>query len=249
MDIPLFIEQLEELVKETAEQSEQPKFDKLQSYLGTGLHVAGLRSAEIKALYKQTAEELPSDPQAQLSIWHEVWQTSDWFEVLSMPLLFVRQRAGKLDARDLLTRLVKWQERIDNWAHSDELAHAFANQLQVQEKEVAALLSSYNRSSNPWDRRQSMVVPIRINRKDGKQLPWTQLESWLLNLLEDKDYFVQKGVGWCLRDLARNFPEKVHRFTDTYVTRLSAPAFATASEKVAPSVKSRWKALRKSARQ
>lgn len=248
MDISLFIDQLEELVKETAEQSEAPKFDKLQSYLGTSLHVAGLRSAEIKNLYKETAAELPPNPLVQLDIWHKVWQASEWFEVMSMPLLFVRQKARKLDKKDLLSRLVKWQQRIDNWAHSDELAHAFAFQLQVQEKEVSDLLSLYNRSSNHWDRRQSLVVPIRINRKDGKQLPWPLLESWLLNLLDDPDYFVQKGVGWCLRDLARNYPDEVYRFTDKHVTRLTVPAFATASEKVDSSLKERWKAERKMAR-
>jgi 3-methyladenine DNA glycosylase AlkD len=167
---------------------------------------------------------------------------------MSLCLIFVRKRHKKLDAKKLFKVLNSWINRIDNWAHSDELSYSFATLMDRLPKEVAELQQRWNTSKNPWERRQSIIIPIRINRPAGKQWPFGQLIQLVDNLVEDSEYFVQKAVGWSLRDLARHYPNEIMDWMEGNHLRLSSTAFATATERVSPELKGRWKLQRKQQR-
>jgi 3-methyladenine DNA glycosylase AlkD len=64
----------------------------------------------------------------------------------------------------------------------------------------------------------------------------------------DKEYFVQKGIGWALREICRHYPEEQLQFLYKYASRMSSTAFATATEKIDALEKENLKMLRKQAR-
>jgi len=65
------------------------------------------------------------------------------------------------------------------------------------------------------------------------------------NLLSDPDYFVQKGVGWTLRELYLAYPSETFKFMTGHFAQITLTAFAAASEKLKPAEKEKLKALRK----
>lgn len=240
-----FLEELQEHLKELSIRAEQPKFENLASYIGTNIPILGLRSPQINEVFK-SGFTFDQEPLAlQLDIWDYFWKHTDCFEVMSLCLIFIRKRHKKLEAAHLFQVLKSWMDRIDNWAHSDELSYSFATLMDRLPHEVAHLLNQWNHSENPWERRQSLIIPIRINRPPGKQWPFQQLIYLVERLVDDKDYYVQKAVGWALRDLARHYPAEIMDWMNSHQIRLSSTAFATASERVAPGVKDAWKLLRK----
>lgn len=88
--------------------------------------------------------------------------------------------------------------------------------LMASPRETLKFLEKWNRSKNMWKRRVSVVAFVRRAGKTGK---FTVHALRLCDrLIWDKEDLVQKGVGWCLKDIMRG--DKVQVIG--YVKRLRA---------------------------
>jgi len=65
-------------------------------------------------------------------------------------------------------------------------------------------------------------------------------------LLADGEYYVQKGVGWALRELRNVYPKEAHAYLLKHIRTVSPIAFTIAIEKVGEAERAKLKALRKS---
>ena len=70
----------------------------------------------------------------------------------------------------------------------------------------------------------------------------------ILPLIDDLDYYVQKGVGWALRETHSAYPSETKKLFNKEVLKLSSIAFTTSMEKMDKSSKEKYKELRKEAR-
>jgi len=74
-------------------------------------------------------------------------------------------------------------------------------------KDTLRFLKKWNQSKNMWKRRASVVAFVR---KVGENGEFTNEALALCeNLIFDKEDLVQKGVGWCLKDVMRGDKKKV----------------------------------------
>jgi 3-methyladenine DNA glycosylase AlkD len=69
-----------------------------------------------------------------------------------------------------------------------------------------------------------------------------QLVSPLLN---DKEYFVQKAVGWTLRESYNVYPKQTYQFIEENIKHISPTAFTTCLEKMTEKQKLTLKLKRK----
>ena len=102
------------------------------------------------------------------------------------------------------------------------------------------MLKKWNRDSDPWKRRQNLVVLIR--RRNKHTLAFEEMIPLIERLVSDDDYFVQKAVGWALRDIALVFPEP----TETWVEargRTKQSCFRNCFRTHPPTLKA-WKEVR-----
>lgn len=65
------------------------------------------------------------------------------------------------------------------------------------------------------------------------------------SLLDDSDYYVQKGVGWALRELWQLDMKTTTKFLNKNIARISPIAFTAAIEKIPIEEKEVLKKLRK----
>jgi 3-methyladenine DNA glycosylase AlkD len=68
------------------------------------------------------------------------------------------------------------------------------------------------KSGNIWLQRLSVIFQLGYKAKTDTRL----LERNILRLKESDEFFVQKAIGWSLRDYARTDPEFVRRFVLTH---------------------------------
>ena len=61
-------------------------------------------------------------------------------------------------------------------------------------------------------------------------------------------YYVQKGVGWTLREAGHAYPKEVFAYFEKNMGRLSAHAFSAATEKLSQKQKEHLKKIRKAAK-
>jgi 3-methyladenine DNA glycosylase AlkD len=100
------------------------------------------------------------------------------------------------------------QDMVDNWALSDSLSKIYSKIFEIDSELIYPVLSDWNKSENPWKRRQSIVSLLYYSSTRKNVLPFIKYIRLIKRLLTDDDYYVQKGVGWTLRELGNVYSEE-----------------------------------------
>ena len=134
---------------------------------------------------------------------------------------------GRLAAAKLLTQarirpdaavwdlLHSWLPDFDAWAVADHACMAMQKRL-TADPERLDQVELWTRSDHMWTRRAALVAT----------LPWTKqnhpkpddlarrdrILGWAAGYVPDRDWFIQKAIGWWLRELSKHDPARVHRF-------------------------------------
>lgn len=220
----------------------------LKKYIGTTYKIRGLSVPVQRSVFKKGYSFSSLKPEEQIDIWDSIWNESSSHEVMSQALLFWEKYHTKVNPALAWKHLKNWVGRIDNWAHSDSLSGFYSYLLEVETDMVLPQIIKWNKSKNPWERRQSVVSLTHYHRKREQVLPFSTMITLVENLLHDKDYFVQKGVGWALREIGNAYPKETFAFLIRNYAHLSSVAFAAAAEKLGTKEKEQLKKLRKLSR-
>ncbi len=74
-----------------------------------------------------------------------------------------------------------------------------------------AWLPEWRKAESFWLRRSCILFQLKYkDRTDFKLLKQIILEN-----LSDKEFFVQKAIGWSLREYAKSFPDRVREFVES----------------------------------
>ncbi len=200
-----------------------------------------------RAIFRQGYSFNSQDHATRLRIWDHIWHEGQFIEVMSQALLAYERKTPDKEILAAWPALRGWSSRIDNWAHSDSLSSVYARLLELDPGRIYPVLAKWNQSSNPWLRRQSVVSLLYYSSARTSLLPVSKLLPLVKNLLHDEDYYVQKGVGWALREISNVYPREARSFLLKHVRNLAPAAFSSATEKYAPKDKAQLKSLRKRA--
>jgi 3-methyladenine DNA glycosylase AlkD len=107
-------------------------------------------------------------------------------------------------------------------------------------------LAIWNKDKDLWKRRQSVVSMLYFSGTKKIYLPFEKITALVEPLLKDKEYYVQKGVGWTLREMNTVYPKETFPFLIRHIKAISPIAFTIAIEKMEAVNKANLKALRKS---
>jgi len=225
-----------------------------RNYLGgrsSALRYHGLKVPRQRDLLKQPLFDFEglSDTDV-LGLWDRVWKESDIAEVMALPLFYYGDKIRKKqDIDHIWSKIRSWVKRCDNWPHSDNLSFLYSHLLERRPKDIKPELQKWNRSSNPWKVRQSMVSLIYYNNLREKPPSFSFCKNMVTPNLSHTDYYVQKGLGWTLREMGVFYPERTYEFMLKHVSKISPTAFTTAIEKIPPSQKLNLKNIRKAKRE
>ena len=241
--------EVEAVVRKTAPQRSKQN---PASYIGGGVssyRYAALSVPQVRSIYKHTPfsfrDKTPVAKIQEIKTWDYIWQKSQIYEVASLALLHMSDGVKKGDLlAQHLPMLKKWALRLDNWAHSDSLSSVYTRILEADRKAMLPILEDWSDSKNPWLRRQSIVSLLYYSSARKEVLPFTKLISMLKKQLRHDDYYVQKGVGWTLREIGNVYPEQTFAFLETHIGSVSAGAYSAATEKLSPARKNHIKKLR-----
>lgn len=202
-------------------------------------------------VHRKAAREVYSfsnlDENQQWSHWLEVWRKSDIFDVKSVAICWISSPKRKE------LRLKNWRDvvamttEIDNWAHSDSLSAMLAELLEARPA-LFSVYKKWNKSKNPWLRRQSLVGIYCYARLRKKPLPATKSLPMVKNLLRDPHFYVQRGVGWTLREIDRVNPKLQKAFVRRHLSDISSVAWFATSELYPVALRKELVALRKASR-
>lgn len=218
-----------------------------ESYIGGGqsqLRYIGLRVPDLHKTLQVGFSFSTLDERKQIKIWDQIWWKSDCYEVMALALSWFYSSARQPYLAESWPILKKWAERIDNWAHSDTLSGIYARILENQPNLVYPVLEKWNSSKSPWIQRQSIVSLMYYSSQRKKILPFNKIIKLVEPLLNSEHYYVQKGIGWTLREAFNVYPDKTFLFITKNILKLSPHAFSAATEKMNQRQRGQLKQLR-----
>ena len=169
----------------------------------------------------------------QLAIWDELWRTENNFWLRLHAYFFLERHLKKEnELLEMCPVIVQWQEQVDYWGLCDALAKIYTKIMVVAHDKVYAQLKQWNRDENLWKRRQSVVSLLYYSRTKKQHPTFAEVEQLITPLLADKEYYVQKGVGWSLREMHTVYPKEALAWLKAKIKQVSAIAFTIAIEKM-----------------
>lgn len=194
----------------------------------------GLSVSQSRAALKAGYNFLKLPAEKVLQVFDHIWFNAVFFEEMSQSIYSYEKKSL---SKDQFRAISRWIDRCDNWAHSDGLSSIYALALEENPDLVLPVLQNWNSSDNPWKRRQSVVSLLYYSRARKKVQPFEVMIELVQALLRDNDYYVQKGVGWTLRELYNRYQERTLRFISDNVNVISPAAWQATTEKLSVSTK------------
>lgn len=217
-----------------------------KNYVGGGqskLKFLDIKIPEVRRVFKEGFSFSDQAPEKQWKIWDYVWKKSDTFEVMLLASYWAASRPFEETFAHHKVMLA-WLARVDNWAHSDELSSHYVKFLEHAPEKLLPVFRKWNRSAKPWFKRQSMVGLLYYARSRKRTLPANLILDFVERHMNDEHYYVQKGVGWTLRECGNVYPRPTLKYLRKNAGRIPAAAWTAATEKLSPSTKKSLTALR-----
>ena len=238
----------------------------LQNYYRTKLDLLGLSLPTQRGRLATGYAELHGKSwDEQAVIWFRVWNESKLMESMSQAIFFFEEWAHertKLKRKHLRSQksdeffafdplwpyLVKMVDCCENWVHSDGLSGLLSAAVEERPVERYKTLETWNRSKNPWFRRQSLVSLHFYSRMRKQPFVSTKTLPLIEACLDDEHFYVQRAVGWALRECYNVDSKTTLPFLKKHIHRIAPIGYYAATEKLSSEEKARLKALRQKTR-
>jgi 3-methyladenine DNA glycosylase AlkD len=238
-----YTKELENTLKALSSHISRESAERAKQYMSTAHHVYGLGTKAQNDLGKKGFVFHSHDPEETFLRYDAVFRNSQTFEVKNLAFIFLDQNYKHIPVKLQLKVLPEWVKHIDNWGHSDNLSKFLSRLVELPEtrEKMLGYINTWNRSKNLWERRQSLVALFYYARTRKQYLPFDEVIRLVKNLIHDPEYFVQKAVGWTLRESYNAYPKETYTFLTKHIASLSPYAFSASTEKMSAKEKAALK--------
>jgi 3-methyladenine DNA glycosylase AlkD len=193
----------------------------MQAYMKSAMPYLGIQAPQLQALCKTLFK---AHPMESASVWQDtclrIWRQAQFREERYSAIGLTGMRAYR--SFQTLETLPMYEEMIVTGAWWDFVDSIASNRL-------GPLLRSYpgrmrkemlkwSRGRDMWKRRASILCQLGFKSETDLDLLYACVEPSLAS----KEFFLQKGIGWALRQYAWTDPQEVARYVRRHEKELSA---------------------------
>lgn len=176
----------------------------------------GLTNPQINDLTKTWRQE--TDAPTRVAIADGLWQTDIYEARLAAAKLLTQARIRPDDnaAWDLIA---SWTPDFDSWAIADHACMAGAKRLMADPSRLDAV-AHWVASDHLWTRRAALVSTLPWTKhnhpKPQERADRDRILGWAAELVADHQWFIQKAIGWWLRELSKHDADRTTAFIDAH---------------------------------
>jgi 3-methyladenine DNA glycosylase AlkD len=188
----------------TAERAEHEK-----AYLKSDLEHYGTAVPDIRSVAKGVRRRDPDLGHDELlalvlALWAAPVHERRMVAVDLLELLSDRLVANDMAVLERLLREAR------TWALVDGLAASVVGPLVERDPEAAAVLDRWAVDEDFWIRRAALLaLLVALRRGDGD---FERFSRYADAMLDEKEFFIRKAIGWVLRDTARKRPDMIYEW-------------------------------------
>ena len=155
-------------------------------------------------------------PEGRLALASSLWREPVWDLKIVAGRMLV---AKSVPADENLWRFVTDRMAdLDGWAVADNFAPVASRCLIADEARLDEV-ETWLTSPHLWTRRATLAFPLAWTK--GERDPERML-GWAAKLTPDREWFIQKAIGWWLRELSKRDVLRVRKFLDEHGAAMKA---------------------------
>lgn len=180
----------------------------MSAYMKDMFPFFGIKSPERKEVIRQFWKENEVPPVEDLpAITRALWEQPEReFQYFGMELWEKYKKnwtESHIEEIEYMISHKSWWDTVDFLA-----THLVADYFQKFPFQVTPITQKWMASGNMWLQRSCILFQLNYKQKTDKEL----LYSFIIPLSTSKEFFIQKAIGWSLRQLAKREPETVQTF-------------------------------------
>lgn len=176
----------------------------------------GLTNPQIDALTKAWRADL--DVPERVALADALWRT-DIFEARVAAAKLLTQARLRPDDTAAWKLIASWVPDFDSWAIADHACMAGQKRL-VADPSRLDTVEGWTHSDHMWTRRAALVITLpwtkQNNPKPEELAARERILGWAADYVTDPQWFIQKAVGWWLRELGKHDPARVLAFIEKH---------------------------------
>jgi len=209
----------EELECELRAVGEKARAIGAKAYLKSDLEFIGVSAKPLRVVAREFLERHPGIDHPQLTeLVRSLWQ-QPVFEIRAVAVALLERRIRSLGKADLglVEELLR---RSHTWALVDWLCTKVAAPVVESDPEATTtVLERWSTDDDFWLRRASLLAQLpalRAGRGDFKLFA-----SFAAGMMEEKEFFIRKAIGWVLRDVSKKRSQLAYEFLSEHIDEVS----------------------------
>jgi 3-methyladenine DNA glycosylase AlkD len=211
-----------ELIEAMERYRDPVKAVQMKKYMKDQFKFLGLQSVKRRDVSRPFLTSLKNsalDWQLVFFLWEQPYRE---YQYIACDYLLQKKDDLSIEDVDNIRQLAldkSWWDTIDNL---DKLIGTIA----LKNPELNGTLLDWSKEDNIWLRR----IAIDHQRMRKKQTDTVLLEQILVNNLNQTEFFINKAIGWSLRDYSKTDPKWVRRFIETHRQEMAPLSVREASK-------------------
>lgn len=204
--------QLNALHSKFLEASDPTKVESMSAYMKGKFEYMGLQKPVREVIVKPWIKQLGTldwIDQKKVAAW--LWKQQEReFQYVAMEMLFKNRKNWKEESLDYFEKLIitkSWWDTVDHIAAT--LVGGYFEKFPANKNKK---VKEWIKSKNMWLNRSAMIFQLKYRGKTDVEL----LFEAILPHLESNEFFIQKAIGWCLRQHAYTDSKQVQKFVASH---------------------------------
>ena len=179
----------------------------MERYMQDKFSFLGVRGATRTEIYKKHFPEARKSKVIDWEFIETCWNKEE--REFQYAVVYYLKTMQKFLKREDISRL-KYLIVTKSWWDTVDLLAKVVGSLVIRIEGYDQIMLEWSKDSNIWLRRVAMLHQLSFKEKVDEGL----LEKILLANLGDNEFFINKAVGWALRDYSKFNPEWVTKFIE-----------------------------------
>ncbi len=216
------IKKLEKIFEENKDEQQALK---MEAYLRNQFKMLGIPKSKRAGLEKEFIKETKKLNNDELITLVNELHNKDYREYMYTAQQILLANFKKLTIEDIykitnLALINPW------WENADGYVMVIKRWLKQNPGYIKEYVNKYYNNKNFWLRRISIIAQLSLKEKTDFEV----LKKAIKYNIKDKEFFIQKAIGWSLRDYSKSNPKEVRNFIEENKDKLSNLAIKEGSK-------------------
>lgn len=195
----------------------------MKKYMLNKFEFLGIRSPKRQELWKEYFKFAKSTKIIDWDFVNYCWQ-NDYREIHYIAAHYLKYMENFLNVEDIekIEKLII----TNSWWDTSDILDRVVGEIIYKNPNCANIMIDWSLSNSIWLRRVAIDHQLLRKEKTNKDL----LEQIIINNLNSKEFFINKAIGWALRDYSKTNPEWVRNFLEKNKENMSKLSIREASK-------------------